>query len=191
MKIENVKTRLKGDFNAPWISATWEILKGGCQVFFNETIVGGVQKKTPVRTLRKATSRNWNRWKFRRRILNETLKKKKLGIFADFWWAKFWRKGDSLRKQATQLRNEPDMTNYKMSNKERSAQILQALNQAEGYYIKFQALFNDVDPMLGYQIEKFVDFVKIYKKKFKKEPENIRYIPKRYIAYFADPWIEN
>ena len=188
MKI-TVKTRKFGSSETPetpWIEAVWMKVKDGWSVIFAGTEIVRPQERSEYRTLRKVVYRNWHRWKFRRKLLNLALRKRKLGIYADFWWAKFWRRGGALRNLATELRDEPDLPSYVMSNRERADQILTALNQAEGYYLKFQELFNDVDPMLGYGVD-VIDFIKVYKKRFKKEPEHIRYVPPRYIAYFSDP----
>lgn len=115
-------------------------------------------------------------------MLNIVLKKKELTLFTDFWWAKYWRRGEALRAICKDLVLEPDLPHYEMTNKERAAQILNALDQADPYYNQFSTLFMHVSIKdLGYGIDLFTDFVKEMRKE---EIALKRRFPKEYNMYF-------
>lgn len=135
-----------------------------------------------IKTTRKVAYTNFHKWKRRRKMLNICLKKKELTLFTDFWWAKYWRRGEALRAICKDLVLEPDLPHYEMTNKDRAAQILNALDQADRYYNQFSTLFMHVSIKdLGYGIDLFTDFVKDMRKQ---EIALKRRFPKEYNMYF-------
>lgn len=180
--MKKIVARKKGDFNAPWLELVYRKVKWGYQILFPDGTKSLPNVPCGYRTLRKTTTRNLHKWKYRKKVLNESLKTRELTLWTNFWWAKFWRKSTTLRKLAEQLKNTPDLGNYDISNEERSRRIVDALNQAEEYYRKFDFLFMEVDPMLGYQCDSFGDFLK-KNKKVKKE-KFYRPLPFNYVKYF-------
>jgi len=171
-----MKIRKRGDFDAVWFSATFKRIKNGMYFFFT----GEEKVDFPTITIRKTVYKNFHKWKYRRTILKNLLKKKKISLMTEYWWAKYWRKGKTLRTLLEELKNEPELVHgYSMTNKERYDQVLNALDQADEYYSKFDLLFTNVDPMLGFRCDSFKDFVKE-----KKEKITYRPIPNKYISYF-------
>ncbi len=175
-----IKTRKSGNFNALWFYAIYEKLAWGYRIIFPD----GSEKPGDVKmcSLRKTVTKNYRKWKHRKKMLNAALKegkKQKIGLWADFWWAKFWRKGKTLRRLALELTDTEDLPTYEISNIERSRQVIDALNQFEKYYQQFDWLFTKVDPMLGWQIEHFKDCLLS-----QKEKEIKRDVPRRFIQYF-------
>lgn len=178
----SMKTRVAGDPDAPWFEAMYQRMWWGWKIIVDGKIMRGHSNTTKMCSLRKTVSKNYKKWKYRRDCLNKAIKRKKLGLWAYFWWAKFWRKGKILRKLCLELKKYDDLPNYEPNNKERSRSIINAIDQSEKYYRKFDILFADVDPMLGYKIDDFTTFLKIYKKEKKKEI--VRDVPYRFIQYF-------
>jgi len=171
-----VKARIRGDFNAPWMDVIYRRMKG----FYYKIVKGKKSdKKIQYRTLRKTVTINFHKWKSRKKSLNKSLKERKITLWTEFWWAKFWRKGKTLRKLAMELKDVTNLPNYQISNKDRSNQIINALDQAEKHYTQYDELFINTDPMLAYGIDEF----NLFKKKHKAK-EIIRDIPRRFISYF-------
>lgn len=181
-----IKTRLAGDFNAPWFFAIYQkVSKGFYSILLPngeiEHLIPVPHTKAKYCSLRKTVTKNFNKWKYRKKMLNKSLKEKKISLWQEYWWAKYWRKGKTLRVLALELAKMENLPEYEISNKERSKQIIDALDQSEKYHYKFDILFAHVDPMFAYRIETFKDFLKDYSKK---EQKTYKDIPRRFIQYF-------
>ncbi len=175
-----IKTRLAGDFDAPWFDGIYRKVWWGWEVFVKGKAFRIIQGKPKICSMRKTVTKNFNKWKYRRKTLNAALKKKEITIWQEYWWAKFWRKGKTLRVLIEELKDTEELPNYSSTNRDRYFQILDALNQTEKHYQQYDPLFINVDPKLGWQCDTFKDFIKENKKLEKYKVK----MPRQYIAYY-------
>lgn len=133
------------------------------------------------KTLRRTVTTNFSKMKFRRDKLNKVIKEGHINIYSNFIWAKFWRKIILLKDFCEQLKKEPDLPGYNISNLNRATQVLNSVDDSVEYYKKFRPLFLHVSWDYGYGISSFIEF----KKTLKKEEEfKIKKIPRNYISYY-------
>ena len=184
-KKEIYKLRIKLKNSREWFTASYHNIGGVFKVFVGRKLFRGISGPPDLKTTRKTAYTNFCKWKTRRKILNSKLKegknKNNLNMFTDFLWAKYWRKSEALKIICADLLKEPDLPAYTISNKDRVAQILNAVEQADEHYKQFSQLFIHVPKDFGYGIQFFDDF----KKELRAEELALnRRMPREYHSYF-------